>query len=186
MLKKLAAITLIAVLVFNWYGYRLLMDYWRQRADNLLENRLDRNDYDESTLLLVKVPVTSLTYYEAADEWERSDGEMILGDVAYKFVKRRVHNDSIELLCIRNTAQMQLGEAGNAFFRLVNNLTHFPGGKTTGQADIHKIFTPGRLAFRICAPPAKSIATPLFPVALLAKGFVQQLERPPVVRPSTI
>jgi len=155
------------------------MDYWRQCADSRLENRLDRNDYDESTLLLVKVPVTSLTYYEATDEWERSDGEMILSDIAYKFVKRRIHNDSIELLCIRNTERMRLGQAGNAFFRLVNNLTHFPGGKSVGNSPIQKIFTPGRLVFCIRPQAANVIEAPLSPSAALAKGFARQLERPP-------
>lgn len=181
-MKKPAAILLIAVLFFNWYGYRLLTGYRQQRADRQLEARLNNNDYDESQLIPIKIPVTALTYYEASDEWERIDGEMILGDVAYKYVKRRIHNDSIELLCIRNTAEMQLGEAGNAFFRLVNNLAHLPGQKTTGASDIHKIYTPARLVLRV-SPPAGFIGlTQVFVAPVTAPGFPWRMERPPAMQ----
>lgn len=179
-LKKLAAILLIAVLFFNWYGYRLLTGYWQQAANQRLENRLDNNDYDESSLISFKLPVTKLTYYEQADTWERTDGELILGNVAYKYVKWRIHNDSIELLCIRNVAQMQLGEAGNAFFRLVNNLLQFPDHKAGDPSGLLKVYTVANFSLRIPPPPVapgKGINTPSSP---LPAGFTTRWLRPPV------
>ena len=167
---------------FNWYGYRLLMGYCQQRADRRLESRIDKNEYDESQLISIKIPVTALSYYESTDEWERIDGEMILGDIAYKYVKRRIHSDSIELLCIRNTTGMQLNEAGNTFFRLVNNLAHFPGQKTSGSPDIQKIYTPAYLVIRVAPPPAVDGLSPVFVSPLPAPGFSRRMERPPATR----
>lgn len=173
---------LIAVLFFNWYGYRLLTGYLQQVAGTTLQTRLDNNDYDESALIPIKIPVSALSYYETTDQWERVDGEMILGNVAYRYVKRRIHNDSIELLCIRNNAEMQLNEAGNAFFRLVNDLTHFPHSKTTGAPDLHKVYTPENLDFRFSLPETAGMPLSGFRIPLLTAGHRRPSERPPAGR----
>lgn len=178
-MKRLAAILLIAVLFFNWYGYRLMTGYLQQCADKRLETRLDNNDYDESLLVPVKTQVTALTYYEEADEWERTDGEITLNGIAYKYVKHRIHNDSIELLCIPNTAAIQLSESDNAFFRLVNNLVHLPGQKTAGNTDIQKVYTPSRLLFLTTVFLTDEQLAVLHRTAPLAAGFILRMERPP-------
>ena len=138
-MKRLLAILLIGILFFNWYGYRLLTNYWQQEADRRLEARLNHNDYDESALISIKLPATSLSYANASATFQRIDGEIIIGDVAYKYVKRRIINDSLELLCIRDQEAMELDKAGNEFFGKVNN---FPNSKSTPQKDFQKLFPP--------------------------------------------
>ena len=121
-LKKVAAILLIGILGFNWCGYRLLDAYLESRADRQLEARLDSQNYDESQLLLIKVPATHLSYYNASRQFERVDGQIEIAAVQYKYVKLRLFNDSLELLCIPNHTAMRLRSAKNAFFSFVNNL----------------------------------------------------------------
>ena len=86
-MKKLAAILLVALLFFNWYGYRLITDYMQQRSDAQLEARLDQNDYDESQLIELRVPL-NLPYHNDWTEFERYDGEVEIEGVHYKYVKR--------------------------------------------------------------------------------------------------
>jgi hypothetical protein len=182
-LKKIAAILLIGILFFNWYGYRLLSAYWQQRADRLLEQRLDNEDYDESQLIWLKIPVRTLSYSNPSTEFERIDGEIILDDIAYKYVKRRLCNDSVELLCIRNTTVMQMGQAQNEFFRLVNNLTHFPNSKTHGANEIQKVFSPATLSFPVQAPGRIGLFLLPLLTPLVQSGYAFSDERPPEAWP---
>jgi hypothetical protein len=46
-LKKIAAILLIVILSFNWYGYRIVTNILTKNADQRLEAQLDNNDYDD-------------------------------------------------------------------------------------------------------------------------------------------
>jgi hypothetical protein len=132
--KRIAAILLMGILLFNWCGYRLMSSWLENRADSQLESSLDNNSYDESQLLSFKIPATHLSYYNSSQRFERVDGQIEIGGVKYKYVKRRLYNDSLELLCIPNHAVMQLQTAKNEFFKLVNDLQHNGQGK---KADSH-------------------------------------------------
>ncbi len=122
-MKRLAAILLLGILCFNWCGYRLLTAYLESRSDKQLEARLDDNQYDESQLLSIKV-ASHLSYSNPSLQFERVDGQIEVGGIMYKYVKRRIFNDSLELLCIPNHAAMNLQTAKNEFFQLVNDLRH--------------------------------------------------------------
>jgi hypothetical protein len=112
----------MGILFFNWYGYQLLSSYLQNRCNERLEARLDRHNYDESQLVSVKVPITSLAYYNPSAGFERVDGQIEIDGIQYKYVKRRLFKDSLELLCIPNQASMRLQTARNDFFRQVNDL----------------------------------------------------------------
>ena len=123
----------MGVLFFNWYGYQLLSSYLETRANKQLEARLDENKYDESQLISIKIPSTHLSYYNPSSEFQRVDGQIEVGGVEYKYVKRRLFNDSMELLCIPNHTAMHLQTARNEFFKLVNDLQQHNGGKRSGS-----------------------------------------------------
>lgn len=130
-MRRLAAILLVGTLFFNWYGYQLLTQYWQQRSDRRLEARFDRDEYDESLLICLKIPITALAYYRSSCEFQRVDGQIVIGGVHYKYVKRRIFGDSLELLCIANEAAMRLQKVSGDFFRHVNDLQHRAFGKRT-------------------------------------------------------
>ena len=112
----------MGILFFNWYGYQLLSTYLQDKAGRRLEASLDKNSYDEAQLISVKVPITTLSYYNSNNRFERVDGQVEIGGVQYKYVKRRLFKDSLELLCIPDQARMGLQSAKNEFFRQVNDL----------------------------------------------------------------
>lgn len=121
-MKKLASILMIGILLFNWCGYRLMNSWLENRADRQLEARLDNNSYDEAQLISIKIPSTHLSYYNSSDQFERVDGQIEVDGIQYKYVKRRLFNDSLELLCIPNQMAMRLHSVKNEFFKLVNDL----------------------------------------------------------------
>ncbi|HXB43261.1 MAG TPA: hypothetical protein VNV85_04360 [Puia sp.] len=136
-MKHIASILLLIVLLFNFVGYRLFSSYLEDKANDRLEAKLDKNDYDDLQLISLKIPVTQLSYYNNSSQFERIDGQIEVSGVQYKYVKRRIYNDSVELLCIPNQTAMSLRSAKDEFFRLVNDL------QQTGQSkksDSHSSF----------------------------------------------
>jgi hypothetical protein len=141
-MKKVAAILLMGILFFSWYGYRLLSSYLEARADRQLETRLDENRYDESELISIKVPSSHLSYYNSSTQFERVDGQIEVKGVQYKYVKRRLLNDSLEMLCIPNQTAMNLQTARNQFFQLVNDIQQHNGQGKKSDHSISKNFSP--------------------------------------------
>lgn len=128
-LKRLAAILLVGVLFFNWYGYQLLSNYWQDRAERRLEASFDQNNYDESALISFKVPLTALAYFNYSAGYVRVNGQIDIGGVRYQYVKRRIYGDSLEVLCLPNLVSMNLQNASIDFFRQVNDLQQQSQGK---------------------------------------------------------
>ncbi|MDP4251370.1 MAG: hypothetical protein Q8918_14795 [Bacteroidota bacterium] len=133
-MKRIIAILLIGILLFNWVGYQLYTAIMEQHADKTLIADLDQNNYAESELISIKVPAVHLSYYVNSKDFERVDGRIELEGVQYNYVKRRYINDSLELLCIPNKKATALKSAKDDFFKLVNDL-QLPG--QSKKADQH-------------------------------------------------
>jgi hypothetical protein len=132
----------MGILLFNWYGYQLLSTYLQNKADRRLEASLDRENYDESQLIPIHIPITSLSYYNSSTSFERVDGQLEINGIRYKYVKRRLFRDSLELLCIPNQATMSLQRDKENFFRQVNDLQQqSTQGKKTSHSDLNKSFS---------------------------------------------
>lgn len=112
---------MIGVFFFNWFGYRLLTDYLQHRADQRLEAKLDLNDYDESQLIEMRVPL-NMPYQTQSSGFERIDGEIEISGIHYKYVKRKIDMGELVLLCLPNHEKMELESASEEFYQQVNDL----------------------------------------------------------------
>lgn len=97
------------------------MQWMEQKADAHLEARLDNNNYNESDLITIKVSL-NMPYQNGWSDFERYDGEVEKNGKIYKYVKRKVQNDSLILLCIPHETKMSLQAAKDDFYKLVNDL----------------------------------------------------------------
>jgi hypothetical protein len=130
-LKKIASILLLALLLFNWCGYRWVINMVQQHADTRLEAKLDRNDYDDAQLVEISVPV-NLPYQTDWSGFERFDGEIEVNGIHYKYVKRTIQNGHLILKCIPNQAKQQLETARGDLFKIANDLQQDNGAKKSG------------------------------------------------------
>ncbi len=124
--KRIAAILILGLLLFNWVGYQLYTAILQDRADKSLIANLDENNYSDADLISIKIPTVHLSSYVNSKEFERVDGKIELNGVQYNFVKRRYNDGVMELLCIPNTGVTRIQNARDNFFKLVNDLQH-PG-----------------------------------------------------------
>jgi hypothetical protein len=120
-MKRAAAILLLIIFLFNWFGYRLLSGYLQHRADTQLEVQLDQHQYNEASLIEIRVPL-NMPYQTISSNFERYDGEIEYKGIHYKYVMRKVANGELVLLCLPNENRMKLQNARNEFFKLVNDL----------------------------------------------------------------
>lgn len=125
MLKSLAALFLISVLSFNWYGFDLLVNILEKQYDQELEKALDENDYDTSQIIELDSKVI-LPYVADMNDFERVDGEIMIDGVYYKFVERKYENGRIIYRCIPNTNKIKLHDARSTFIELMNEIQAAP------------------------------------------------------------
>lgn len=127
-MKKLTAIFLFAVFLFNYTGYNLVYLYVQDRADKQTELSLDNRQYNESDLITLTVPL-SMPYQTDQSSFERVDGEIKLNGKIYKYVKRKVEDGNLVLLCLPDYNKMRLQKVKEDFGKDVNGLSQNAGSK---------------------------------------------------------
>jgi hypothetical protein len=117
-----ATILLLTIHMFNIGGYRFLFDELESRASYQLMEQLDNKEYNDDDLLEMKVPLP-MPYQTSWSSFERFDGEIEINGTHYNYVKRKVVNDTLILMCIPNQGKMKLNSAKEQFFSLVNDIS---------------------------------------------------------------
>lgn len=135
-MKKIIVIFLLGLLCFSWNGYRLFTAWLEQSSNARQDAQLDDNEYEESQLVAIKIPVTHLSYYINSREYERVKGQIEVGGVQYKYVKRRIYNDSLEVLCIPDEITMSFRVLNNDLFKFTNGLQHPGQSKRQGANSV--------------------------------------------------
>ncbi len=132
---------LLLILAFNWVGYRFVSGFLERRADIVLESKIDHAQYDESTLMEIKIPLNAPYLSGNSTVFQRFYGEIELKGIHYQYVKRKVVNGELVLLCIRNENKNRIRNSGVDFFKLVNDIHHSTQGKENSAGSSGKSFT---------------------------------------------
>ena len=122
-MKRLTAILLLLLFAFNWFGYRVFMNLLEQKASFSLQQQLDNEQYTHSDLVEIKVPI-NLPYLSNWSSFEKFHGETEINGIHYKYVKRKLVNDTLILLCIPNSQKNELRTAQSDYFKQVNDLAN--------------------------------------------------------------
>ena len=131
-MRKLAAILLLGIFVFNLFGYKLFVSFMVNNANQTLETALDKNNYNDEDLISIKKP-TNLPYYNNTRDFTRAYGEVEMNGVLYTYVKSRIYNDSLEMLCIPNSSKQQLLNSKDNFTNVVFDLQKDTNKKSTSS-----------------------------------------------------
>ena len=131
-MKKLAAIVLLVIFTFNIAGYQLLYNMLAINSDATLELALDAQHYNDADLISIKQP-TNLPYYSNTKSFQRIDGEVEIDGIKYKYVKCRIYNDSLEMLCIPHVVKMKIEASKNAYAKVANDFQQDNSKKKSGS-----------------------------------------------------
>lgn len=181
-MRKLTAISFLLVLLFNLYGYQLVIAYFQKEVTTSLAAQLDGEQYSDAELVTLKVPAV-LPYYTSSDKYERVKGSIEMDGIEYQYVKRRIYNDTLELLCIPNHAKQKLENAKDAFFMLCNDWQNTQPHKKSTTPNILKSVLPDYCedlyAYTIVRFEAVRETNFISIFDPLPQAYLLQLEKPP-------
>jgi hypothetical protein len=168
----------LLVVVFNLFGYQLVIFYFQHQNQLAIERKVDRIDYKENDLISIKTRL-NLPYYSGSTTFERVYGSILIAGIEYEYVKRRVYHDTLELLCLPNRAKTKMHEVTNEFAKFsADGEASTPSKKNTVLKLVlpefcqDAPFTEGALS-----PAVLSYFTPANPGA--TDGQYRQQEKPP-------
>jgi hypothetical protein len=127
----------MALLLFNWLGYRLVLNYFQQQSDLQLETRIDAHNYDESLLVEIRIPL-NMPYQARWTEFERHYGEIELDGKHYSYVKRKVEAGVLVLKCIANPEKDLIKNAGQELLEASNGVDQDKGATPSPLAKLAK------------------------------------------------
>lgn len=78
----------------------------------VIEQQLDKSEYNDDELISIKTTL-NLPYYTSSAEYERTYGSITIDGKEYEYVKRRVYQGTLELLCLPNDTKTQLQKISN-------------------------------------------------------------------------
>jgi hypothetical protein len=134
-LRKTIAILLLAIMVFNLMGYRLLFNCLENQAQAQMAEQLDHNHYSRTSLTEVKVAL-HLPYTINNKNFERYDGSVELNGITYNYLERKVQNDTLILHCLPNTKSDNIKLARSEYGKAVNDIAPVQKGQKSGHASL--------------------------------------------------
>jgi hypothetical protein len=170
--------------LFNWVGYWLFITWYESRESARWETRLDNEQYDHDQLILFKISAAALPYSNASATFERADGELQSGNIHYRYVLKRLYNDSIEFLCLPDCEDRKLQKAKTEIIHLAIDLPDANGhGKSSPAGKISPplftIFYQQIPGWGICNFPAREMSREFSRVPALCAGHARTGWQPP-------
>lgn len=173
-MKKIVAILLLCVMLFNLVGYRWAFAVIENNVTTKLEQLISAGNYNEDQLVEIQIPL-NMPYYSDKG-YENVYGETDWNGKHYRYVKRKVSGNTLHLLCLPNIEKNNIVKAKDEYAKAVNDI---PAGKQGSQqknnliklitaeyridetAVVENSFLPGKLLYSNRNTAVTSLFTPL-------------------------
>lgn len=175
LLKKLTAILLLAIYLYNLGGYSLVFGYFIHQSEQQFAQQINKHQYNEDELVQLGIAI-HLPYIPPSNEFEPVEGSVEINGVHYDYVKRRITNDTLYVLCLPNHQKTQLEKNKSDYTSAVNDFatnkkqkerTSFKNNCSTEYQNIilqYSFITPAAVIFKA----GNSINYPLHIVSVAA------------------
>ena len=182
-MKQALSILLLAVLSFNWFGYQLFSGVLESKATASLQKQIDRSAYRDEQLVEIRVPLNTPYMAGASNQFQRIEGEIELSGKTYQYVKRKVDNGELVLLCLPDENSSRFQQSRMDFFKLVNDLGHSSQGNNEKHGNVIKAFvaeySPEKNSWILTGPDVLHQNFSRIPDAQLSYSYYDVLKRPP-------
>jgi len=119
-LKRFVASILLALFLFNLWGFMLLFQNSTNRSPASIINPVS-NRYKPSDLVEIKVPV-ELPWDYNWDTYERINGQVQLDKGNYNYVEMKITHDTLYLMCLPNYDKTKLVNTNIILAKQVSDL----------------------------------------------------------------
>jgi hypothetical protein len=145
--KRILSIALVAILLLNALGYYGVFMGLHHKNDVAMKQSLDSESYDLSNTITIRIHV-SIPYMTDQTDFERVDGKIEHDGTLYRKVKQRYADDTLTVVCIRDTQYRQINQALADYVKTFTDKApdSKPGSKTT--LNFLKDYLPTQLSIR--------------------------------------
>jgi len=106
-LKRVAAIFLLSVLLFDMCGYMALRQYMVYKTDRFFNEQAAKKLYNKNDLVEVQIPVNLPGMHDWSG-YERISGQIRFQDIAYNYVEMKMTSHILYLKCVPDYETTQL------------------------------------------------------------------------------
>ncbi len=100
-MKKLIAINLLVIFLFNIGGQLAFHEYLVYQSDKFFNDQISKHHYNVDDLAEIRIPVNMPNMPEQG-RYENLNGRVQFGNTAYNYVKIKITKNAIYLMCIPN------------------------------------------------------------------------------------
>ena len=158
----------------------MVIDFMLVNKSAAVQDKVDSDSYRDDELISIKTPLT-LPYYTSSETFEKIYGSVEVDGIVYQYVKRRVYQGTLELLCLPDHSKQQMQSVKNEILKLTIDGT--PSKENNRSANFLKISLPD--FYQNCA--SYSISTILVQLKhynsakepSLLQGYTSTSEKPP-------
>ena len=98
-MKKIASISLLALLLYNAFGYYALLAYQKEQAKIMTVSETPKTAFK-----IINIPVSAYVHLEDTD-FEYTDGQFEYEGEIFNIVKQRRVNDTLQIYALHNERQ---------------------------------------------------------------------------------
>jgi hypothetical protein len=177
-LKKLIAISLLFIHLFNIGGQLAFYEYLVYQSDKVFDEQIDQNHYNVHDLTERKIPA-NLPNIADWKNYMSLRGRVQFGNAAYNYVKIKMTRTAIYLVCIPNYATTHLSDQNIINARQIPDMPvpkkdHLPIGKINLTTYNHQ-----NTAYRFSTPTAPASKTAILIKIFLPDACTTGPGRPP-------
>lgn len=119
-MRRLIALILLAVFLFNTVGYYALYQAIRSHSHDTLLKRLDNDQYKNEETVTLKLPLA--IPYQTNTDYQRVDGSFEHLGEYYKLVKQKIENDTLLIVCYRDKVEKKLSNLLTEYVKVTNDI----------------------------------------------------------------
>ncbi|WP_184543480.1 hypothetical protein [Mucilaginibacter sp. FT3.2] len=120
-MKKIIAILLLNVHLFNLGGYHFVFQYFIHQSEEQIVKEIYENKIDATKLVEIKIPV----HLPGIHKWKNYvhvNGQLQLKGVYYNYLRYKMAPDTMSFICIANSVKTQLVTANLVIAKEFNDV----------------------------------------------------------------
>lgn len=170
------------LLLFNLFGYKLVVNYLQQHADRQQEARIDLKDYEESQLIEIRVNL-NIPYQTTRADFERCYGEIEINGKYYTYVKRKIQDGQLILKCLPNTNKEILKSNEAILFKASHGIDQDNSKTSLPHVKVFKSllddYVANKTSFQLQALNVFNKTYLITKISIPLHGFKSSTEQPP-------
>ena len=119
-MKKVVAIGLVILMIFNSLGYYAVLLHLEFVHDETQKRKLATDQYIGSDAVIIKIPA-SVPYARNDNHYTPAVGKFIHNNETYRLVKKRFINDTLFIVCVKDKYDQELREKVSDYAKLISD-----------------------------------------------------------------